>query len=281
MTIHPAAGARRPSDNHHAAGGLDSPTPLDRVRQSANVLGAVAQIAATVFVVSSGAAERFSGDAAGDPPIIPAGWAFAIWGPIYAGSLSYAILQARPGNAGREDFRRAGWGTALAFFATAAWLLVAVRPSLIWGTVALFVVIGAGLLVAQHAFLGVPPRSRAEALLARAPISVFLGWTSVAVFANTASALRATGVTQPGNETGTSLALLAGATAVAATMARRTRGDIWFVGTVLWAATGIVAANLTGDRGNRDMVVAAAAVVAACVVGAFAAAGRRSAPAPQ
>lgn len=257
------------------------PRRTDRLRQLANLAGAATQIAATTWVVSSGASENFSGVAAGgDPPLVPAGYAFSIWGPIYAGSLAYAVVQALPANAARDDLRRAGWGTAVAFLATAGWLLVAVRPTLAWATVALFMVIGAGLLVAVGA-LRLPahasaPPAGVERWLVRAPLHVFLGWTSVAVFANTAAVLRDTGVTRPGGETGVSLALLGAGTLVAATIARWTGGSRWYTGTVLWALVGIVAANVTGSRGGTNPAVAAAAVLGALVVAGAAVAGARA-----
>lgn len=270
---HPAGVAPMP--------GATLPTARDRVRQIANLLGAAAQISATIWVVSSGASEGFTGaDPGGDPPIIPAGYAFSIWGPIYAGALAYAVVQALPANGAREDFRRAGWGSAVAFLATAVWLLLAVRPALIWWTVAVFAVIGLGLARALAALDTAArkggPRPRYERWLVRAPISVFLGWTSVAIFANSAAALRATGMTRPGGETGISLALLAVGTAIAVATTRWTRGNGWYVGTVLWALVGIIVADVTGARGATNLPVASGAAVAAVVVSLTLLATRRA-----
>lgn len=243
-------------------------TIADRARQAATLAGAAAQVAATAWVVSTGESGAFSDAAAGgDPPIVPAGYAFAIWGPIYAGSLGYAIVQAWPGRTTDPAFRRGGWGAAVAFVATATWLLVAVAPSLVPVTVPVFAVIGAGLLVARRALRDAPLASRRDRWLVRAPISVFLGWTSVAIFANTATVLRGLGLTRAGAETALCVGLLAAATGTAAAITRWTRGDGWYAGTVLWALAGIVVANVTGGRGAGDPVVAAVALAGALVVG--------------
>src|SRR5690348_14813721 len=45
-------------------------------------------------------------------PLLPADWAFAIWGPIYLGFLAYAGYQLLPGQRGREIHRRTGWWAA-------------------------------------------------------------------------------------------------------------------------------------------------------------------------
>ena len=41
--------------------------------------------------------------------LIPAGYTFAVWGPIYLGLIAYAVYQALPGQAERTIHRRIGW----------------------------------------------------------------------------------------------------------------------------------------------------------------------------
>lgn len=164
-------------------------------------------------------------------------------------------------------FRRAGWGTALAFAATTGWLVVAARPDRVWGTVALFLIVGVGLAVALRAIeREAHELSRRDHWLVRTPIAVFLGWTSVAVFANLASALRYSGLTQPGAETGLTLVLLAASTAIAARVAAATR-NASYAGTVAWAAIAIALANVVATDRPRNLLIAAAAAVAVLVVG--------------
>ena len=257
-------------------------SPRDGLRQALNVAGAAGQIIATVYVVAAGTLDYVNQPTAGgDPAIIPAGYAFSIWGPIYAGSLAYAVYQALPAQRTRPLLRRIGFSTALAFAATAAWLLVAQRPERIWGTVGLIVVITGGLAAAfrelvRHTRAG-ETFTRGERYLVVAPLSVFLGWCSVATFANTCSALRYTGITAPGGaEAALSALAIAAAAGGAAWATVVSRGNAWYALTVVWALTAIAAANAgppplrPAERPRSLLVAAVAGVATSAVLGALA-----------
>src|SRR3712207_1379871 len=106
----------------------------DRLRQGLNLLLALGQTATTWYVVATGADPITSSDPRVTTVMVPAGYAFSIWGPIYASTAAYGIYQARPSL--REDplLRRVGWLTAPAFLGTSLWLLAAQRQW-IWATV--------------------------------------------------------------------------------------------------------------------------------------------------
>ena len=55
--------------------------------------------------------------------ITPAGWAFSIWGLLYAGSLAYAIYQFLPAQRTNALLARIGWASAGAFLGNALWAL--------------------------------------------------------------------------------------------------------------------------------------------------------------
>ena len=279
---HPAPSRRPPSHDQHRPSPRRGPA-RDGLRQALNLAGAAGQILATVYVVARGTVDYFDEPTAGvDPPIIPAGYAFSIWGPIYAGSLAYAIYQALPAQRARPLLRRLGFPTALAFGATTAWLLVAQRPERVWGTVALILVITGGLAAAfrelvRHRRAGGAPFARGERYLVVAPLSVFLGWCSVATFANAFSALRATGLTAPGGAEPALAALAIAAAAGGAAWATvASRGNAWYALTVVWALTAIVAANAgrppvrPPERPRNPMVAAVAGAAAGAVLGALA-----------
>ena len=252
-------------------------TGADRVRQLLNVVGALAQVGISVWIITAGTDEFAQPTPGGDPPLTPAGYAFAIWTPIYAGTIAYAIRQALPRHAARPLFRHAGWGSALALLATSAWLLVAQERERAWATVAVFAVIAAGLAIAVRAVeREMPLSTRADRLLVRAPLGAFLGWTTVAIFANIGAALRWSGATQPGGETGVSIGLLTAATAIAAWTTIATRGNAWYAGAVAWGTIAIAVADFGGWRRTPNPVVGTAALVATSVVmGALAVAWMR------
>ena len=82
----------------------------DVARQAATVVGALFQVLAGAIVPI--------GAIAGETPslVIPAYYAFAIWGPIFLFCLAYATYQALPANRHDPLLRRVGWFFAGAFF---------------------------------------------------------------------------------------------------------------------------------------------------------------------
>ena len=244
----------------------DPATGADRVRQVLNVLGALAQVGASAWVAAAGTDDFARPTPGGDPPTTPAGYAFSIWSIIFAGSIAYAVRQALPRQAARPLFRAMGWGTAVAFLATAAWPLVAQRRDWVWATVAIFLVIAWGLGTAVRAVGREPALAPIDRWTVRAPVALFLGWASIASFANVGLALRWSGITRPGGETAVGVVLLAAATAVAAWVTVRTRGNAWYAGAVAWGVIAIAVADFGGWRRAPDSVVGGAALVATAIV---------------
>ena len=94
----------------------------DLARQVATVVGALFQVLAGAVVPI--------GDIAKETPslVIPADYAFAIWGPIFLLCLAYAAYQALPANRQNPLLRRVGWFFAGAFFLDGLWeVLVPLR----------------------------------------------------------------------------------------------------------------------------------------------------------
>src|SRR5918998_4968409 len=89
----------------------------DVVRQVANVVGAVFQIAAPI--ATGPAIGRISDEYS--TLVVPADYAFAIWTPIFLLALIYAGYQALPANRENPLLRRIGWFSALAFFSNGVW----------------------------------------------------------------------------------------------------------------------------------------------------------------
>ena len=53
--------------------------------------------------------------------ITPAGWAFSIWGPLYAGCLVFAVYQAFPSQRANMLLAHIRWPAAGAFLGNALW----------------------------------------------------------------------------------------------------------------------------------------------------------------
>ena len=238
----------------------------DLTRQAVVLGGAIAEILAAAWVVGAGT-NRFAEPAAGgNPPLIPSGYAFAIWTPIYLGMLLYGVYQLLPAARHQAIVRVTGWPAAAAMWGAAAWVLVAQREERVWLTVAILATITAALALAHRALKSAPPRSRAELLLVRAPLGLFFGWACVATFANIASAIRIAGLTAPGAETVPSLLMLAGATIATVAITRSMPRNWWYVGAVTWALVAIAVANLQPDQRPFNPVVGAGAIMAAVAI---------------
>lgn len=106
-----------------------------------------------------------------DPPIQPAGWAFAIWGLIYA----WLVISAAFGLWRRRD--DADWQAVrgpliVALAIGVPWLAIA-NASAFWATVTIW-----GMAAfAVAALLAAPSRDR---WLLRAPVALFAGWLTAA-----------------------------------------------------------------------------------------------------
>jgi len=56
-------------------------------------------------------------------PVLPAGWTFAIWGPIYLAFLGYAVYQLLPAQRTRAVHRATGWWLAVSAVLNMAWII--------------------------------------------------------------------------------------------------------------------------------------------------------------
>lgn len=241
----------------------------DLTRQITNLLGALSQIVATDWIIATKRDDFASAAAGDDPPIVPAPYAFAVWFPIYASCLAYAVYQARPAGASDPLLRRIGWPTALAFLGTDGWLGAAADPKRVWWTVALLTLITLCLSIAMGS------RGTMRLVIARPgcsswqPLSIFFGWCGVATFANATAVLRQTHVTAPGPvESWISAAMLVVATAIAVKATRVLQGNRWYAGTILWALVAIAVADLLGWRRPPNVAVATVALAGVGTVGA-------------
>lgn len=108
-----------------------------------------------------------------DPPVQPAGYAFAIWGPIYIWLLAHAGfgLFARAEDAGWD---RARWPLVVSLAIGASWISVAQRSPLI-ATLLIWLMLAGALA----ALLRTPPRDR---WLFAGPLGLYAGWLTAASF---------------------------------------------------------------------------------------------------
>lgn len=209
----------------------------DSLRRAANLIFAVAEIVVPALPPLLGIGNSVGGrsDALATVPVQPAPYAFSIWSVIFTLSLAYAIYAALPAQKNNKILRRVGWWTAAAFAGNTLWMIIAQFVPLAWPTLPAIIFI---LAMSVGALLQISNASWSpkERILIWAPISMLAGWLTAAACVNLASVLRVVDLYQ-------SIAILILAAIIATLVLGRTRGNILYAATIVWALVAVFLAN--------------------------------------
>lgn len=194
--------------------------------------------------------------------VTPAGWAFSIWGALYAGSLVFAVYQALPAHRGNALLAQVRLPAAGAFAGNALWALY----TQIYGLDAISVLIIAFtlacLLTAYRRFATWDrPFTAGERWCAALPLTALASWLTVATTVNIAAALRFYGVEGGAATPLIAAAVLVVAGLIGATALLKGRGNPPYALVFLWALAAIYAAG-----GARSSEVALATLLAAVLI---------------
>jgi hypothetical protein len=121
--------------------------------------------------------------------IIPANYAFAIWGLIYLGLIAFGLYQLQPAQRHNPSLQRSGYLLVVACLAQCVWIYLFLDRRF---PLSIMAMVGVLLpLIGLYQRLGIGQRcvSRQERWLLHIPISIYLGWISVATVVNVAIAL--------------------------------------------------------------------------------------------
>jgi len=195
--------------------------------------------------------------------LVASGYAFAIWGLIFAMDGVLAIAQtSRRTHTSIATMRAL---VAVGFGATALWMPVFSQRVFSLALALIWIGFGALALVAirlSHASL-----SRTERWLVWAPVSMHAGWLSLAVFLNTAQVVVAYELADTKLMLAWSAPLFLAAIGTIAVLNARMKGNLPFVAAVVWGLIGVYhkqsATALTGGRAMATMAAVAALVVIA------------------
>jgi benzodiazapine receptor len=238
----------------------------DLIRAIAVAVTAVAQVVASPLTTLAIGPSSNTGaiSDANQSPVTPAGYAFAIWGLIYLGCLALAVYQLLPSQRDREVHRRTGWWLAAAFTASTIWVPI-FGSRLIWLSEIVIIVLVALLAVAAwRATRCGPAETTAERWLLRLPVTIYLGWATLAAAAGFATTLRSLGMAAEGRGvTAICIGLVVAATAVSVTAIHWLSAAAGFAFTAAWA---LVAVAVGTDEGLVRLV---ALLALAIVVGAL------------
>lgn len=253
---------------------------LDVARQAANVFGALFQIGAPVL--TGEAVGRVSAE--NSTLVVPADYAFTIWGPIFLLCLIYAAYQALPANRDNPLLRSVGWFSAGAFLSNSLWeILFPARQFLIAQ-----VVIVSIFVFSAFAYLRLARTARERGLgggerwLVALPFGLLFGWITAATLVSFATTFVALGLLEGGAGEallGAVLLLTGGLLASAVLLVGKAappQGYVAYAAAVLWTLAAVVV-----NQYDASLLTTSAAVVAVVpVVAALFGVLRRDRPRP-
>jgi len=180
-------------------------------------------------------------------PVTPAGYAFTIWALIYAASLVLAVYQALPSQRQRPAHRRTGWWLAGAFAASAVWIPVFSTRTLWLSQVVILVLVACLAVAARRLSQLGSAADLTERLALRLPVTVYLGWATVATAAGFGATFRSLGMAERGGwATAVSLLLLLTATVASVVAVGRLTAAAGFAFTACWALFAVAVATYVG-----------------------------------
>ena len=261
-------------------------TPRDYLCIALNLSGCILQVAAG-YLPQLGVGRRI-----GATPYTvkaqPAGAAFGIWGLIFPLCIIYGIYQALPRQHNNPLLRRVGLFSAVAFYETIQWSLIAIlaapadgdiRGNLVYEWIlsfTLFFGVAAPLnymlynLLQNHDNNGSRDViSHKEYFLVVLPLSIFAAWTTLASFVNIAGALLVSGVSNfdrtNGGQGGT-VAYLCCVGVLIAMLIFTYKGLLPFACVAIWAYAWIAQVNFAFEYSQVGVTASVFTVLFAFVV---------------
>jgi len=158
----------------------------DTLRQIANLLSVVLALAVNILATALPLNNQTTAQISDRFKVyfVPAGYVFAIWGIIYIGWIAFVVYQFLPAHKESPRLRKLGYLFALTGVFNAAWLFCWQYNHFTLSVIVMLVLLG--LLIASYLNLniGLAPVGSAEKWCVDIPLSVYLGWISVATIAN-------------------------------------------------------------------------------------------------
>lgn len=248
---------------------LRFPIPSRRVQAIALVVLAVAQIVSAQLtdLLHIGQSVQLR-SAATVHPLVPWGYAFAIWAAIYLWSLISAVWQLGEKHKDDPALKAVGWNMAGMFLINSVWQVWVPLRGLDWvsvGLVSIALVLGlSGLLRLRE--LG--PVSGEDTGFVFAPMALMSGWLTAAAFVNFTSVLVGQHYLLNPASVGVSMGFLFGLLAFGALMIWLTRSLSYSLA-LMWALFWIMMANIYRDRDLGMATVSLAGVLAIALVCAW------------
>ncbi|GAA6616542.1 tryptophan-rich sensory protein [Scytonema sp. NUACC26] len=204
-----------------------------------------------------------------DVLIIPANYAFAIWGLIYLGLFAFAVYQFLPNQKQDSDLRNIGYLLVIASLAQSIWVYFFLSRLFFLSVVAMLGILLPLIVAYLRLEIGKNPVSRIKKWCVHFPISIYLGWISVATIVNVACALYAQNWDGGGisGEIWTLILLIVAA--VVATAIAIQYQDSAYIGVTIWALVAVGVKNWDKATVRNLAIVLAIALLILLVVRVF------------
>lgn len=247
---------------------MDNPVSVLRSgwQRGAVILAVMVQIGAT-FMPQFGLGEPIGSRSDSVRTLVtPAGWAFAIWGPLFLFSAVFAVWQALPAQRRNALLQQISWPAAVALAAQGVWAAYTQFANLTAISVIIILVSLGGLLLVLRALVAASALSRAERWLVAPVFSALAAWLTAASIVNISATLKFYGVGGTAQSPEVATVMVAIGAIIAAIATARVRGAPLYALVFCWA---LLAINARGGQEFAPLswaAMAGGAVVIAALV---------------
>jgi hypothetical protein len=171
--------------------------------------------------------------------IIPANYAFAIWGLVYIGLIAFGIFQLQSSQRDHPRLQRSGYLLTIACIAQSAWIYLFLARLFILSNIAMFGILLSLIGLYQCLEIGQERVGYSERWSIQIPTSIYLGWISVATIVNVATTLYSSNWDGWGIDPSVWTVVMMVVAATIATVVSLQRRDAAFVLVIVWALVAV------------------------------------------
>ncbi|MWV28195.1 hypothetical protein [Aurantiacibacter rhizosphaerae] len=221
-----------------------TPYPRSPLQRFAVILAVILQVGAT-FLPSFGIGEDIGSRSDATRTLItPAGWAFAIWGPLFFGSVVFALYQALPSQRHSALLNRVAWPAAGAFALNGLWALYTQVYALTFASVVIILFSLVCILMVYRTLVHLDRDfTTVERWIVVLTLSALAAWLTAASIVNISATLVYYGVGANSDKVMLASGVIGLGGLIAAVAVWRGRGNPVYAGVFLWALIAIYAAG--------------------------------------
>ncbi|AKG20320.1 hypothetical protein [Calothrix sp. 336/3] len=221
----------------------------------------IVNVLSNIFPMGGASIGKISNTLFKDVLIIPANYAFAIWGLIYLGLFTYGIYQLLPSQRGNSSLRKSGFLLIVACIAQIIWVYLFLARMFVLSIGAMLLILVPLIAIFLQLKNPANPTSRQFKWFAKIPISIYLGWISVATIVNVACGLYSLGWNGWGiSATQWTIVMVIVASLVAFLMTYRYQ-DTAYTWVTVWALTAIAIKH------SNNTALSVVAIVSTIILG--------------